>query len=127
MQLKKGIKDLVAEAEAQVTTISTEDAIRCHGDDDVVFVDVREQSERDLGYIPGSVHAPRGVLEFIADPDGPMHNPALASGRRLVVYCASGGRSVLAAKTLRDMGLAEVANLVGGFQAWCQGGGDVAD
>jgi rhodanese-related sulfurtransferase len=64
-------------------------------------------------------------LEFIADPEGPMHNPAFASGRRLVVFCGSGGRSVLAGKTLHEMGLRNVANLAGGFQAWVQAGGEV--
>jgi rhodanese-related sulfurtransferase len=64
-------------------------------------------------------------LEFIADPQGPMHNPALAAGKRVIVYCGSGGRSALAAKTLVDMGVGQVANLVGGFQAWVQSGGDV--
>ena len=75
------------------------------------------------GAIAGAVAAPRGFLEFIADPTSPMHNPALSSGKRLVVYCASGGRSALATKTLQDMGYAEVANLTGGYQAWTGTGG----
>ena len=80
---------------------------------DAVFVDVRERAEHDAGAIAGAVAAPRGFLEFIADPTSPMHNAALSSGKRLVIYCASGGRSALAAKTLQDMGYSEVANLTG--------------
>ncbi len=77
------------------------------------------------GRIPGAVHAPRGFLEFIADPASPMHKPELSSGKRLMIYCGSGGRSVLATKTLVDMGLDKVANIAGGFQAWVGTGGDI--
>ena len=123
----KGFRDLMAEANAVIDQVSVHDAQALHGAEDVVFVDVREQHEWANGHIPGAVHAPRGFLEFVADPDGPMHNPALASGSRLVIYCGSGGRSALAAKTLHDMGLTKVANMVGGFQAWDQAGGAIAD
>jgi len=124
--LNKGFKDLLAEAHGVIDQISVHEALPLVADEGVVFVDVREQGERDQGYIPGSVHVPRGFLEFIADPEGPMYNPALSPDARLVIYCASGGRSALAAKTLHDMGLTNVVNLVGGFQAWSQGGGDIA-
>ena len=95
----KGFRDLMAEANAVIDQISVHDAQAKHGSDDVVFVDVREQHEWANGHIPGAVHAPRGFLEFIADPAGPMHNPALASGKQLIVFCGSGGRSALAAST----------------------------
>lgn len=121
----KGFKDLLDEANATIDVISVHQASELLDSDDVVFVDVRESVERARGFIPGSRHAPRGFLEFIADPQGPMHDPALGSGRRLIVYCASGGRSALAAKTMADMGIDRVANLVGGFQAWVQSGGAV--
>ena len=62
-------------------------------------------------------------MEFIADPEGPMHNPAFASGKRLILYCGSGTRSALAGKTLCDMGLSNLVNLAGGVQAWLQAGG----
>lgn len=124
--VSKGFKDLLAEANAVIDQLSVHDALALQQAGDAVFVDVREQREWDQGHLPGAVHVPRSFLEFVADPEGPMHNPALASGQRLVIYCASGGRSALAAKTLHDMGLANVANLVGGFQAWSQAGGDVA-
>jgi rhodanese-related sulfurtransferase len=121
----KSFKDMLAEANAVIDSISIQDAQDSLHSDEVVFVDVRESQERAQGFIPESHHAPRGFLEFIADPQGPMHNPALAAGKRVIVYCGSGGRSALAAKTLVDMGVGKVANLVGGFQAWVQSGGDV--
>ena len=121
----KGFKQLLAEASAVVASISVQDAMLLLDDQDVVFVDVREAQERAQGGIPGSVHVPRGFLEFVADPEGPMHNPALSSGKKLIVYCASGGRSSLAAKTLHDMGLGNVVNLVGGIQAWGLAGGPI--
>ena len=120
----KGFKDLLAEANAVINVVSAQEAKWLTDQDNVVFVDVRESQERAQGFIPGSVHVPRGFLEFIADPEGPMHNPALTPDKRLVVYCASGGRSTLAAKTFKDMGFDNVSNLVGGFQAWVQSGGD---
>ncbi len=114
---------LIGEALAEVASVSVDDALALAGGEDALFVDVRERAEQSAGAITGAVAAPRGFLEFVADPASPMHNPALSSGKRLIVYCASGGRSALAAKTLQDMGYAEVANLTGGFQAWSEAGG----
>ncbi len=101
--LTKGFKLLLAEANAAVDTLSADAAIELMDDADAVFVDVREAGERAQGFIPGSVHAACGFFEFIADPEGPMHDPALSPGKPLVLYCSSGGRSLLAAKTLHDM------------------------
>jgi len=114
---------LIGEALAEVTSISVDEALELVDGGDAVFVDVRERAEHDAGAIAGAVAAPRGFLEFIADPATPMHNAALSAGKRLVIYCASGGRSALAAKTLQDMGYSGVANLTGGFQAWTEAGG----
>ena len=111
---------LIGEALAEVDSISVDEALELVDGGDAVFVDVRERAEHDAGAIAGAAAAPRGFLEFIADPTSPMHNAALSSGKRLVIYCASGGRSALAAKTLQDMGYSEVANLTGGFQAWTE-------
>lgn len=118
-----GIMQLIGEAQAEITSISVDQALARVGDADTVFVDVRERAEHDAGAIAGAEAVPRGFLEFIADPASPMHNPALASGKTLVVYCGSGGRSALATKTLQDMGIANVVNLTGGFQAWSEAGG----
>ncbi len=124
--LKKSARQLLDEAMAEVETLSVEQARQLHGQDDVIFVDVRDGTERaKTGGIPGSVHVSRGFLEFQIDPESPMHNPAFASGKRFVLYCGSGGRSALAAKTAQDMGLAEVCHLGGGFGAWVNAGGDV--
>jgi rhodanese-related sulfurtransferase len=118
--------ELVAEANAAVGTLSVEEAKALVGRDDVQFVDVRDASElAKNGKIPGAVHAGRGLLEFHADPSSPAHKTELASGKRLILYCASGGRSALAAKTLKDMGLERVTNLIGGFTAWSQAGGPI--
>jgi rhodanese-related sulfurtransferase len=122
----KKAADLVAAANAAIETLSVTQAKPLLGRDDVVFVDVRDGTElAKQGKIPGAVHASRGLLEFFADPSAPVHKPELASGKRLIVYCGSGGRSALAAKTLKDMGVDKVASLQGGFTAWQQEGGEV--
>ena len=121
--LKKGFKDLLAEAQAVIETVPVETALGLMDDEEVVFVDVRDAGERGQGFIPGSVHATRAFLEFIADPEGPMHDPALVPDKRLVLYCGSGGRSLLAAKTLHDMGFPRVYSLAGGLGAWINAGG----
>ncbi len=119
----KGVRQLLMEANDAAETIGAPEALELVGQEDVVFVDVRESHERAQGFVPGSIHAPRGFLEFIADPGGPMHNPAFTSGKRLILYGGSGTRSALAGKTLCDMGLSNLANLAGGIQAWLQAGG----
>ncbi len=120
----RGFKQMLAEANAVIETISVQDAQALVGDPDVVFVDVRETVERQAsGCIKDSVHAPRGFLEIIADPESPMHIDSLASGKRLVLYCGSGGRSALSAKTLQDMGLENVCHIAGGYAAWTAEGG----
>ncbi len=123
----KGFKQLLAAANAEIDTISAADALSEKDNDDTVFVDVRETPENRAGAIPGAVHAPRGFLEFVADPEGPMHKPEFASGKRLVLYCATGGRSALAAQTLKQMGLNNVVNMVGGIAAWKEAGGPVTE
>ena len=89
----------------------------------VVLVDVREPMERDdQGVIPGAVHVPRGMLEFCADPSSPAHLADLSPERRVILHCASGGRSALAAVTLAAMGYRDVAHLDGGLAAWREAG-----
>lgn len=124
--VERGFRQLLAEANAAIETISVDDALALVGDPGVTFVDVRETVEvQQTGIVPGAVHAPRGFLEFHADPESPAHNPALGSGNRLVLYCGSGGRSALAAKTLHDMGIAGVCHVAGGFAAWQQAGAPI--
>ena len=129
IKLKKGIKELIEEAEAQVTTISTDDAIRRHGDDDLVFVDIRDvrELERD-GTIPDSVHAPRGMLEFWFDPESKYHKPVFGDeNKTYVLFCAAAWRSALATKTLQDMGFPNIVHFAEGFGGWKRAGGPVAE
>jgi rhodanese-related sulfurtransferase len=117
--LKRGFKAMLAEANAVIETVSVQDLAYHLDEADTVLVDVRDGSERSRdGEIPGSIHVSRGMLEFHADPESPVHNPALNPARRVILYCGTGGRSALAAKTLVDMGFEDVASLAGGFAAW---------
>ena len=117
--LKTGFKELLAQANAVIETVSVQDLPYLQDDPDVVIVDVRDARERESdGAIPGSIHASRGMLEFHADPECPVHLPALNPANRIVLFCGTGGRSALAAKTLQDMGFSDVLSLAGGFAAW---------
>jgi rhodanese-related sulfurtransferase len=117
--LKHGFKAMLAEANAVIETVSLADLPYFLEDTGAVLVDVRETIERENdGSIPGSVHAPRGLLEFQADPESPAYNDALHPDLRIILYCGSGGRSALAAKTLLDMGYKDVSSLGGGYAAW---------
>jgi rhodanese-related sulfurtransferase len=117
--LKRGFKAMLAEANAVIETVSVPDLAYHLEDNEALLVDVRDQAERERdGAIPGSVHVSRGLLEFKADPESPAYNEALRPDRRIILYCGSGGRSALAAKTLHDMGYSDVASLAGGYAAW---------
>ena len=94
---------------------------------DAVVVDLREADERTGGTIPGAIHVPRGMLEFRADPTSPYHDIRLAPDRRILLHCASGGRSALGAETLRTLGYTNVAHLEGGMNAWRESGRPVAN
>ena len=120
---------LVEAALAEVTTLDVARAQALIGRDDVLFVDLREPAELAReGMIPGAFHAPRGVLEFWADPSGSWHRPALCQPDvRLLLYCAVGWRSALGAQSLQRMGRAEVMHLGGGIQAWKAAGAPVVN
>ena len=121
----KSAGELVAEANAAIDTMSIEEAKALVGVDDVLILDVREDGEVAKGKIVGSLHVPRGLLEFIADANSPLHNPALSPHKHVVVVCASGGRSALAGKTLKDMGFGRVTNMLGGMNAWREAGFEI--
>lgn len=124
--MKKGFRQMLAEAEAEIATLAAVEAVGLHGDEMVVFVDLRDPREvAREGRIPGAFHCTRGMLEFWIDPDSPYHKPIFAEDRRFVFYCAGGWRSALAAKTAQDMGLTKVAHIGGGFGAWREAGGEV--
>ena len=117
--LKRGFKAMLAKANAVIETVAVHDLPYAQEDSDTLLVDVRETVERENeGQIPGSIHAPRGLLEFHADPESPVYKEELTPDRRIILYCGSGGRSALAAKTLMDMGFNDVASLAGGYAAW---------
>jgi rhodanese-related sulfurtransferase len=119
----KTAAELVAEAKQRVTNLTVNDVVAERESGDPLIVDVREPAERDEnGSIPGAIAAPRGMLEFFADPTSPYHRPEFDPNRRVILHCAAGGRSALAAATLQQMGYTDVAHLDGGFTAWKQAG-----
>jgi rhodanese-related sulfurtransferase len=121
------VADMVRAARARVENLSPDEVAAELDSPDVVLVDVREPGEQLTdGTIPGAIAAPRGMLEFHADPASPYHLDALAPERRVILHCKSGGRSALAAATLADMGYTRVAHLDGGIVAWQQAGRPVA-
>ena len=124
MPITKGYKQMLAEAEARIETLTVEQAIAEHGREGVVFVDLRDPRETDReGTMPGAFACTRGMLEFWIDPESPYHKPVFAEDRRFVFFCAGGWRSALAAGTAKDMGLGNVAHVAGGFGAWKRAGG----
>ena len=128
MVLKKGCKQLVADASEKIRTIPLQEAMKRHGDPDVVFVDIRDVRELQReGMIPGAVHAPRGMLEFWVDPESPYYKDVFGSGKEFYFYCASAWRSALATLAVQEMGLAPVAHIEGGFSGWKNAGGPVAE
>lgn len=129
MPVTKGIKKLIDEAMGQIETMSTDEAIAAQGNEDIIFVDIRDvrELERD-GMVPGAFHAPRGMLEFWVDPDSPYHKDIFSDpSKTFVLYCQSAWRSVLATKTLNDMGMENVKQFENGFNGWKEAGGPVAE
>ena len=128
--MSTSLKEMMAAANAVIDTVPVHHAMTLVDDPGVAFIDIRNAAERRAtGEIPSALHASRGHLEFYVDPDSAVHKPVFGSGKRLILYCATGGRSTLAAKTLYDMGVPNVSHLAGGFAAWKEAGGpiDVVD
>lgn len=116
------VKDLLAQANAVVTRLSAAEASEKMKSADVVVVDVRDPTEvQQTGKIKGAVNVSRGMLEFRADADTPYHNPLFQKDKTILLYCASGGRSALAAKTLQEMGYTAAFN-IGGFKDLAEAG-----
>ncbi len=125
-QLKTSVKEMVAAARARIDEVETADAIAMVDDPGVVIVDLRDVRERQkLGFIPGSFHCPRGMLEFWVDPQSPYFKDIFAEDRKFVFHCASGWRSALSVALLQDMGFA-AAHIREGFSTWAENGGPVA-
>ncbi len=121
----KSAMDLVKEAKQQIENLTPEQVQEELLSGNVVLIDIREGGELEQnGRISGSVHAPRGMLEFYADATLPYHKPEFDKSKRIILHCASGGRSALAVQTLRTMGYDHVAHLDGGLKAWKDAGFD---
>ena len=125
----KPIFEIVNEGKEHLENLSVEELKQEMAENpDLLVVDIREIQECvDLGTIPGSVHAPRGMLEFWADPSSPYARDWFREDRRTVLFCAGGGRSVLAAEAMLNMGFQDVAHLEPGFGGWEQAGEPVED
>ncbi|MEO9649421.1 MAG: rhodanese-like domain-containing protein [Roseobacter sp.] len=126
-KLKKSSAQMVADARARIEEIETTDLIAMLDDPSVVVIDIRDVRERQRsGFIPGSFHAPRGMIEFWVDPDSPYFKEIFAQeDKKFVFHCASGWRSALTTATLQDMGF-DAAHLKEGFSTWEKQGGPVA-
>ena len=120
--MPSSVKQMLADANAAVPRVPPAEARALMSRGDVLIVDVRDPSEvQASGKIKGAVNVSRGMLEFRADPDSPYHDPAFQTDKTVLIYCASGGRSALVGKTLKDFGYATVYN-VGGFKELAEAG-----
>ncbi len=119
----KTAAQLVQEAKQRVENLSAERVAAELDQGDTLLIDLREPNEQaQHGMIPGAISAPRGMLEFWADPTSPYHRQEFDPQRRIILHCASGGRSALAADTLQQLGYTNVAHLAGGLKAWAEEG-----
>ncbi len=124
--ITKSVKEMVAAANNEITTIAIKEAIDLVESDEHVIVDLRDIRElKRTGKIPGAFSCPRGMLEFWIDPQSPYHKEIFNQDKTYVFYCASAWRSALSAKTAQDMGLKPVAHIEGGFTAWEKAGAPI--
>ena len=126
--ITKSVMTMVAEAKSEIEELTPQEAIKLHGNPDVVLVDIRDprELERD-GQVPGAFRVTRGMLEFWIDPASPYYKPIFGEDKKFVFFCAGALRSTLAAKTAQDMGLKPVAHILGGFKGWKEAGGPVEE
>ena len=123
MPITKGFRALVDEAMAEVTTYSVDEVAARLNDPRVQIVDIRDVRELAAGTVVGAFHAPRGMLEFWVDPASPYFKPLFADeSKEFILFCGAGWRSALAAKTLQDMGMTNVAHIDGGYAEWLKQG-----
>ena len=121
--MAKSATDLVKDAKQKIENLTADQVNQEVNSGNATLIDIREKEELEQnGKIPKSVHAPRGMLEFYADPSLPYHKPEFDKNKRIILHCASGGRSALAASTLKEMGYENVAHLDGGIKAWKESG-----
>jgi len=119
------VKQLLEAANAAVPRLTPAEAREMIAKGNTLVLDVRDAPElAQSGKVAGALHVSRGMLEFRADPDSPYHDKNLSRDKTVIVYCASGGRSALSGKLLKDMGYPHVYNL-GAFKDWAESGGAV--
>jgi len=122
--MTKSIMEQVAEAKTVVAAITPQEAAQLQAKG-ALIVDVRDAPElQTSGKVKGAIHVSRGMLEFKADPRSPYHDPAFDPNKTVILYCASGGRSALSGKALKDIGFKDVRNL-GAFKDWAESGGAI--
>ncbi|HEX6058471.1 MAG TPA: rhodanese-like domain-containing protein [Gemmatimonadaceae bacterium] len=114
----KSATDLINEAKQRIREVSPREAAEMRRQPDVIFLDVREPYEWNLGHVPGAIHIPRGTLESNVEPRVPRE-------ATVVVYCAAGNRSALAADTMQQMGYSNVVSMSDGWRGWVHFGGEV--
>lgn len=123
--MASSVKEMMETANAVVPRITPDEARRKIADGNVLIVDVRDPPEVAMtGKVQGAVNVSRGMLEFRADPESPYHDKSFSKDKTVLVYCASGGRSALSGKVLKDMGFSHVYNM-GAFKDWAECGGPV--
>ena len=115
--MTKTARQMVEEANAVIPAMTPLEVRQRVEAGEAVLLDVREPTEWET-HIAGALRIPRGILEGVADPTSPRHDPALDPGKQVILYCRSGARSVLAAVTLRELGFTDVVNMAGGISAW---------
>jgi rhodanese-related sulfurtransferase len=121
-----GYQQLLDDARSEIVEIPAAEAIALLNDPNTIIVDIRDPRELAIeGRIPGSVHAPRGMLEFWVDPASPYFKPVFGEDKRFVFHCAAGWRSALATQAVQRMGLKPVAHIAGGLTAWKEAGGPI--
>jgi rhodanese-related sulfurtransferase len=124
MPITKGFRVLVDQAMTEVKTYTVAEVLAKSTDKNVQIVDIRDVRELRNGTVTGSYHAPRCMLEFWVDPESPYHKKIWADeSKEFILFCGAGWRSALAAKTLQDMGMTNVAHIDGGYEAWVKAGG----
>ena len=121
----KTLEELLVEANDLIKRLSYDESVDLINNTQTVIIDVREESEvYNLGVIKNAIHIPRGLIEFKLSPNSPNNPVLIEDNTNILVYCAGGYRSALAAKSLLDLGFKNVYNL-GGFQEWVESGGEI--
>ena len=119
MPVNQHVADMIASAHLLIVSISVTEAAELQRLDAATLIDLRDVGElKDVGMVPNAFHAPRGMIEFWADPDSPYHKSIFHTDKKLILFCASGLRSALAVRTLQDMGMDNVLDMEGGITEW---------